>query len=171
MVRGCAREFLASWWKMEKATFGAGCFWGVEETFRKINGVTSAAVGYAGGRTENPTYEAVCSHETGHAEVVELEFDPAKVTYRQLLDVFWSNHNPTTLNRQGPDVGDQYRSVIFYHSPEQKAAAEESKANLEKSGRFSRPIVTLIEPAPKFYRAEEYHQRYLEKRGLSHCAV
>ncbi len=156
---------------MEKATFGAGCFWGVEETFRKIDGVTSAAVGYAGGRTENPTYEDVCSHETGHAEVVEIEFDPAKVSYRQLLEVFWSNHNPTTLNRQGPDVGDQYRSVIFYHSPEQRAAAEASKEELEKSGRFRRPIVTQIEPAPKFYRAEEYHQRYLEKRGLSHCAI
>jgi peptide-methionine (S)-S-oxide reductase len=156
---------------MEKATFGAGCFWGVEETFRKIDGVTSAAVGYAGGRTENPTYEDVCSHETGHAEVVEIEFDPAKISYRELLEVFWLNHNPTTLNRQGPDVGDQYRSVIFYHSPEQRAAAEASKEGLEKSGRFRRPIVTLIEPAPKFYRAEEYHQRYLEKRGLSHCAI
>jgi methionine-S-sulfoxide reductase len=156
---------------MEKATFGAGCFWGVEETFRKIDGVTSAAVGYAGGRTENPTYEDVCSHETGHAEVVEIEFDPAKVSYRQLLEVFWSNHNPTTLNRQGPDVGDQYRSVIFYHSPEQRAMAEASKEELKKSGRFRRPIVTQIEPAPKFYRAEEYHQRYLEKRGLSHCAI
>jgi peptide-methionine (S)-S-oxide reductase len=156
---------------MEKATFGAGCFWGVEETFRKIDGVTSAAVGYAGGRTENPTYEDVCSHETGHAEVVEIEFDPAKISYRELLEVFWSNHNPTTLNRQGPDVGDQYRSVIFYHSPEQRAVAEASKKELEKSGRFRRPIVTQIEPAPKFYRAEEYHQRYLEKRGLSHCAI
>ena len=156
---------------MEKATFGAGCFWGVEETFRKIDGVTSAAVGYAGGRTENPTYEDVCSHETGHAEVVEIEFDPAKISYRELLEVFWSNHNPTTLNRQGPDVGDQYRSVIFYHSPEQCAVAEASKEELEKSGRFRRPIVTQIEPAPKFYRAEEYHQRYLEKRGLSHCAI
>src|SRR5450755_1333705 len=108
----------------KKATFGAGCFWGVEETFRKIDGVTSAAVGYAGGRTESPTYKDVCSHETGHAEVVEIEFDPAKISYRELLEVFWSNHNPTTLNRQGPDVGDQYRSVIFYHSPEQRAAAE-----------------------------------------------
>jgi peptide-methionine (S)-S-oxide reductase len=156
---------------MEKATFGAGCFWGVEETFRKIDGVTSAAVGYAGGRTENPTYENVCSHETGHAEVVEIEFDPAKISYGELLEVFWSNHNPTTLNRQGPDVGDQYRSVIFYHSPEQRAVAEASKEELEKSGRFRRPIVTQIEPAPKFYRAEEYHQRYLEKRGLSHCAI
>jgi peptide-methionine (S)-S-oxide reductase len=156
---------------MEKATFGAGCFWGVEETFRKIDGVTSVAVGYAGGRTENPTYEDVCSHETGHAEVVEIEFDPVKISYREFLEVFWSNHNPTTLNRQGPDVGDQYRSVIFYHSPEQRATAEASKGELEKSGRFRRPIVTQIEPAPKFYRAEEYHQRYLEKRGLSHCAI
>jgi peptide-methionine (S)-S-oxide reductase len=156
---------------MEKATFGAGCFWGVEETFRKIDGVTSVAVGYAGGRTENPTYQDVCSHETGHAEVVEIEFDPVKISYRELLEVFWSNHNPTTLNRQGPDVGDQYRSVIFYHSPEQRATAEASKGELEKSGRFRRPIVTQIEPAPKFYRAEEYHQRYLEKRGLSHCAI
>ena len=151
--------------------FGAGCFWGVEATFRNINGVTEAAVGYAGGATENPTYEDVCSDQSGHAEVVEVEFDPTKVSYHQLLDVFWSNHNPTTLNRQGPDVGTQYRSVIFYYSPEQKSAAEESKAALDKSGRFPNPIVTLIEPAPKFYRAEEYHQRYLEKRGMAHCAI
>jgi peptide-methionine (S)-S-oxide reductase len=155
----------------EKAMFGAGCFWGVEATFRNVNGVTNAAVGYAGGKTDNPTYEEVCSDETGHAEVVEVEFDPTKVRYEQLLDVFWSNHNPTTLNRQGPDVGSQYRSVIFYYSPEQKTAAEELKAQLEKSGRFPRPIVTQIEPAPKFHRAEEYHQRYLEKRGQSHCAI
>jgi peptide-methionine (S)-S-oxide reductase len=155
----------------EKAMFGAGCFWGVEATFRNINGVTEAAVGYAGGATENPTYEDVCSDQSGHAEVVEVEFDPTKVSYHQLLDVFWSNHNPTTLNRQGPDVGTQYRSVIFYYSPEQKSAAEESKAALDKSGRFPNPIVTLIEPAPKFYRAEEYHQRYLEKRGMAHCAI
>ena len=156
---------------IEKATFGAGCFWGVEAIFRQIDGVKDAVVGYAGGKTENPTYEDVCSHETGHAEVVEIEFDPAKISYRELLQVFWSNHNPTTLNRQGPDVGDQYRSVIFYHSPEQRAAAEASKEELEKSGRFRQPIVTQIEPAPEFYRAEEYHQRYLEKRGLSHCAI
>lgn len=155
----------------EKATFGAGCFWGVETTFRNVKGVTDAAVGYAGGKTENPTYEDVCSDETGHAEVVQVEFDPTVVSYRQLLEVFWANHNPTTLNRQGPDVGRQYRSVIFYHTPEQRAAAEESKAELEKGGRFRRPIVTQIEPAPAFYRAEEYHQRYLEKRGLSHCAI
>jgi len=155
----------------EKATFGAGCFWGVEETFRKLKGVTDTAVGYAGGAKDNPTYEDVCTDETGHAEVVQVEFDPAKISYRELLDVFWANHNPTTLNRQGPDVGTQYRSVIFYHSPEQKAAAEESKNALAKSGRFKREIVTQIEPAPKFFRAEEYHQRYLEKRGLSHCAI
>jgi peptide-methionine (S)-S-oxide reductase len=155
----------------EKATFGAGCFWGVEATFRAIPGVTDAAVGYAGGTTESPTYEDVCSHASGHAEVVQMEFNPAVVSYDHLLDVFWSNHNPTTLNRQGPDVGDQYRSVIFYHSPEQQAAAEASKARLEKSGRFKHPIVTYIQPAPAFYRAEDYHQRYLEKRGLSHCAI
>ena len=153
----------------EKATFGAGCFWGVEETFRKLKGVTSTAVGYAGGTKENPTYEDVCSDETGHAEVVQVEFDPLQISYDDLLDVFWSNHNPTTLNRQGPDIGTQYRSVIFYHSPEQKAAAEKSKIDI--SERLNRPIVTQIEPARNFWRAEEYHQRYLEKRGQSHCAI
>ena len=153
----------------EKATFGAGCFWGVEETFRKLKGVTSTAVGYAGGTKENPTYEDVCSDETGHAEAVQVEFDPSQVSYDDLLDVFWSNHNPTTLNRQGPDIGTQYRSVIFYHSPEQKAAAEKSK--IDMSSRLNRPIVTQIGPAAKFWRAEEYHQRYLEKRGQSHCAI
>ncbi len=156
---------------MEKATFGAGCFWGVEETFRKLKGVTSTAVGYAGGNKENPGYEDVCSDETGHAEVVQLEFDPSQINYDQLLDVFWSNHNPTTLNQQGPDVGTQYRSVIFYHSPEQRAAAETSKRKISESRKFNRPVVTRIEPAPKFWRAEEYHQRYLEKRGQSHCAI
>jgi peptide-methionine (S)-S-oxide reductase len=155
----------------QKATFGAGCFWGVEETFRKLDGVTNTTVGYSGGTMENPTYEDVCTDQTGHAEVIEVDFDPAKISYRQLLDVFWSNHDPTTRNRQGPDVGKQYRSVIFYHSPEQKAEAEESKNALGKTGRFKRPIVTEIEPAGKFYRAEEYHQRYLEKRGMSHCAI
>ncbi|MDQ2919559.1 MAG: peptide-methionine (S)-S-oxide reductase MsrA [Verrucomicrobiota bacterium] len=155
----------------EKAMFGAGCFWGVETTFRNIKGVTDVAVGYAGGSKENPTYEDVCSAETGHAEVVEVQFDPAQVSYENLLDVFWSNHNPTTLNRQGPDVGTQYRSVIFYYSPEQKAAAEKSKTEMDKSGKFRSPIVTQIEPALKFYRGEEYHQRYLEKRGLAHCAI
>ena len=155
----------------EKATFGAGCFWGVEETFRKLPGVTATAVGYAGGTTLNPTYRDVCGHSTGHAEVVEVDFDPSQITYETLLDVFWQNHNPTQLNRQGPDVGDQYRSVIFYHSDAQKTAAETSKTKLAESGKFSRPIVTIIKPAPQFYRAEEYHQKYLEKRGASHCAV
>ncbi len=151
--------------------FGAGCFWGVETTFRNIKGVSNAAVGYAGGKTENPTYEDVCRKDTGHAEVVEVEFDPEVVSYQQLLDVFWANHDPTTLNRQGPDVGSQYRSAIFYYNPAQRAAAEQSKAEMEKSGKFRRPIVTQIEAAPKFHRAEEYHQRYLEKRGLAHCAI
>jgi len=155
----------------EKATFGAGCFWGVEETFRNLKGVTSTAVGYAGGTKDKPTYEDVCTDETGHAEVVEVEFDPSKISYDELLDVFWSNHNPTALNRQGPDVGTQYRSVIFYHSPGQKAAAQASKEKIDQSGRFRRRIMTHIEPAPKFWRTEEYHQRYLEKRGESHCAI
>jgi peptide-methionine (S)-S-oxide reductase len=155
----------------EKATFGAGCFWGVEETLRNLKGVVNTTVGYAGGTKENPTYEDVCTDETGHAEVVEVEFDPTQISYEQLLEVFWSNHNPTTLNRQGPDVGAQYRSVIFYHSPAQKAAAEASKQEVDRSGRFKRPVVTAVEPAPKFWRAEEYHQRYLQKRGRSHCAV
>ena len=155
----------------EKATFGAGCFWGVEETFRTLPGVKSTAVGYAGGTKDHPTYEDVCSDETGHAEVVEVEFDPQTISYDKLLGVFWANHNPTTPNRQGPDVGPQYRSVIFYHSPEQKAQAEASKAALEKSGKHSRPIVTQIEPAPRFWPAEDYHQKYLQKRGRTHCAI
>src|SRR5882757_2752631 len=135
----------------EKATFGAGCFWGVEETFRNLKGVLSTASGYAGGTKENPTYEDVCTDKTGHAEAVEVEFDPAQISYDQLLDVFWSNHNPTTLNRQGPDIGTQYRSVIFYHSPEQQATAKGSKEKVEKSRRFNRSVVTQIEPAPKFW--------------------
>ena len=155
----------------EKATFGAGCFWGVEETFRTLPGVESTAVGYAGGTKEHPSYEDVCSDETGHAEVVEVEFDPQTIGYDKLLDVFWANHNPTTPNRQGPDVGTQYRSVIFYHSPEQKAQAEASKAALDKSSKYSRPVVTQIEPAPRFWRAEDYHQKYLQKRGQTHCAI
>jgi peptide-methionine (S)-S-oxide reductase len=171
LFASCAQPFHRLFMETQKAMFGAGCFWGVEETFRKLKGVTDTAVGYAGGTKENPTYEDVCTDQTGHAEVVQVEFDPVKTSYPELLDVFWANHNPTTLNRQGPDVGTQYRSVIFYYSPEQKAAAEESKAALAKSGRFKREIVTQIEPAPKFFRAEEYHQRYLEKRGLSHCAI
>jgi peptide-methionine (S)-S-oxide reductase len=133
--------------------------------------VKSATSGYAGGTTENPSYEDVCSHSTGHAEVVEVEFDPEEVTYEQLLDVFWSNHDPTTRDRQGPDIGSQYRSVAFYHSPEQKAAAEAKRDALDKSGKFRRPIVTQIEAAPTFYRAEEYHQEYLRKHGRTHCAV
>ncbi len=151
--------------------FGAGCFWGVETTFRNVQGVKDVAVGYAGGKTENPTYEEVCHDETGHAEVVQVEFDPTKVAYEQLLETFFSNHDPTTLNRQGPDVGTQYRSVVFCHSPEQKAVAEKKVAELDASGRFRKPIVTQIEPAAPFFRAEEYHQRYLEKRGLAHCAI
>jgi peptide-methionine (S)-S-oxide reductase len=156
---------------MNKATFGAGCFWGVEEAFRLVEGVTAAAVGYSGGSLENPTYEDVCTGRTGHAEVVEVQYDPAKVSYDRLLDVFWTNHNPTTLNRQGPDIGTQYRSVIFYHDDEQKAAAVASRDRLQSSGRFPRPIVTQIEPASPFYRAEEYHQQYLAKRGLRGCST
>ena len=156
---------------MEKATFGAGCFWGVEETFRKIKGVKDTAVGYTGGALKDPTYKDVCTNESGHAEVVQVIFDPAEVSYDELLDVFWSNHNPTTLNRQGPDWGTQYRSAIFFHSPEQEAKARASKENLEKSGRYKRPIVTQIVPEAVFYRAEEYHQRYLEKRGVSSCHI
>jgi peptide-methionine (S)-S-oxide reductase len=155
----------------EKATFGAGCFWGVEDIFRKIPGVIDAAVGYAGGTTKNPTYKEVCTDRTGHAEVVQVEFDSSQVNYEKLLEVFWNSHNPTTLNRQGPDIGTQYRSVIFCHSPEQRAAAEKSKQQQEASGRFKKPIVTQIETAPEFYRAEEYHQRYFEKNGMTHCAV
>ncbi|MCC7343361.1 MAG: peptide-methionine (S)-S-oxide reductase MsrA [Deltaproteobacteria bacterium] len=153
----------------EKATFAAGCFWGVEETFRRAPGVIATAVGYTGGRIENPSYEEVCSDRTGHAEAVEVEFDPAKISYGRLLEIFFQNHDPTTPNRQGPDVGSQYRSAIFFHSPEQGREARETKDALEKSGSFRRPIVTEIVPARTFYRAEEYHQRYLEKRGLSHC--
>jgi peptide-methionine (S)-S-oxide reductase len=154
---------------MPKATFGAGCFWGVEETFRGIKGVTATAVGYEGGSMPDPTYKDVCTDRTGHAEVVEIDYDPAQVSYDQLLDVFWANHDPTQLNRQGPDYGKQYRSVVFYHTAEQKAAAEASKEKLQKSGRHRRPIVTEITPASTFYRAEEYHQRYLEKRGQASC--
>ena len=155
----------------ELATFGAGCFWGVEVTFRNTPGVRDALVGYLGGTLANPTYKDVCTGRTGHTEVVQVEYDPAEVSYDKLLNVFWENHNPTTLNRQGPDVGTQYRSAIFYHTPEQKRAAEESKAQLEASGRFRRPVVTEITEATTFYPAEDYHQRYLEKRGLASCHV
>lgn len=156
---------------LETATFGAGCFWGVEVTFRQVPGVVDATVGYSGGTLVNPSYEAVCTGRTGHAETVQVTYDPTRVSYDTLLDVFWKNHNPTTLNRQGPDVGTQYRSAIFVHSEAQRAAAEASKARLERSGRFPRPIVTEISPASSFYRAEEYHQRYLERRGLAQCHV
>jgi peptide-methionine (S)-S-oxide reductase len=156
---------------MEIATFGAGCFWGVEETFRQIPGVTDTAVGYLGGRTQNPTYKDVCSDETGHAEVVQVTYDPAQVGYDRLLDAFWSAHDPTTLNRQGPDVGTQYRSAIFFHSPEQERVAKASKEKMQASGKFRRPIVTEITPASTFYRAEDYHQKYLAKRGMSHCHI
>jgi len=155
----------------ELATFGAGCFWGVEVTFRQMEGVLDAAVGYSGGKTANPTYEDVCSDRTGHAEVVQVTFDPDRMSYERLLDVFFTSHDPTTLNRQGPDVGSQYRSAIFYHSDAQKAAAEAARERWGASGRFRRPIVTEISPAQAFWRAEEYHQRYLEKRGLASCHV
>ena len=156
---------------MEKATFAAGCFWGVEEVFRAVPGVTATSVGYMGGTLNNPTYKDVCTDRTGHAEVVQVEFDPAKVSYDTLLKVFWDNHDPTTLNRQGPDYGSQYRSVIFYSTPEQESVARESKEQLEKSGRFRRPIVTAIEPAGDYWLGEDYHQQYLAKRGLSHCHI
>jgi peptide-methionine (S)-S-oxide reductase len=157
--------------KCETATFGAGCFWGVEEAFRTTKGVKETAVGYTGGKTENPTYESICSGLTGHAEAVEVKYDPKKISYEQLLDIFWMNHNPTQLNRQGPDIGYQYRSVIFYHTPEQAAAAKKSKEMLDKSGKYNRPISTSIEAAVSFYRAEEYHQKYFFKRGGGSCHI
>jgi peptide-methionine (S)-S-oxide reductase len=154
---------------VEKATFAAGCFWGVEAAFRQIPGVTTTTVGYTGGTTAKPTYQDVCSHRTGHAEAVEVEFDPTKVSFEELLDAFWEAHDPTTFNRQGPDVGTQYRSAILFHSPEQEKAA---RASMEaRQGRYRRPIVTEITPAAEFWPAEEYHQRYLEKRGLATCAI
>ncbi len=153
----------------ELATFAAGCFWGVEDAFRQIPGVIDAAVGYTGGHTENPMYEMVCSGTTGHAEAVQVTFDPSQASYDQLLNIFWDNHNPTTRNRQGPDVGSQYRSAIFYHSEVQKTLAEASRKKLEDSGQWQSPIVTEIVPAKTFYRAEEYHQQYLKKNGLSAC--
>jgi peptide-methionine (S)-S-oxide reductase len=155
----------------ELATFGAGCFWGVEIAFRQIPGVIDALAGYSGGSMPNPTYEDVCSDRTGHAEVVEVTFDPSRVSYDTLLDVFFTSHDPTQLDRQGPDVGRQYRSAIFYHSDAQKAAAETAKRKWEASGRWKRPIVTELSLAAPFWKAEEYHQRYLEKRGLASCHV
>jgi peptide-methionine (S)-S-oxide reductase len=154
----------------ETATFAAGCFWGVEEDFRQMDGVVSTKVGYTGGHTQNPTYQDVCTDTTGHAEAVQVTFDPAQVSYEALLEKFWSLHNPTTPNRQGPDIGSQYRSAIFYHTPAQEAAARASKERLEKSGRFSRPIVTEIVSAAPFYEAEDYHQQYVQKHGR-HCGI
>jgi len=155
--------------RTETATFGAGCFWGVEAVFAQVEGVTGTAVGYTGGSLRNPTYPDVCSGRTGHAEVVQVTFDPARVSYEELLEVFWGCHDPTTPNRQGPDVGPQYRSAIFFHTPEQEAAAMASKAKQEASGRFGGQIVTEITPAAAFHRAEEYHQRYLAKLGQTSC--
>ncbi len=149
-----------------KATFGAGCFWHVEDLLNKTKGVRSTAVGYIGGQLPNPTYEEVCTDKTGHAEAVEVEFDPDEITYDELLNVFWNNHNPTTLNRQGPDIGNQYRSAIFYHDEEQKEIAERSKQILEQSGKHENPVVTEIVPAPTFYAAEEYHQKYFKKTRI-----
>jgi peptide-methionine (S)-S-oxide reductase len=155
----------------ETATFGAGCFWGIEANFRRVPGVLDAVSGYSGGHMENPSYKDVCTDETGHAEVVQVTFDPAKVSYEKLLDTFWQMHDPTQVNRQGPDFGSQYRSAIFFHSPEQEAAAKKSKAALDAGGKFRRPIATEITAAGPFYRAEEYHQRYLEKRGATSCHI
>ncbi len=156
---------------MQTATFGAGCFWGVEAAFRQVPGVVETAVGYAGGHTENPTYEQVCTDRTGHAEVVQVTYDPGKVSYEQLLEVFWDSHDPTQRNRQGPDIGSQYRSAIFFHSPEQETAARTSKEKLDAAKTYGSPIATRIEPAATFYRAEDYHQQYLEKRGAASCHV
>lgn len=153
----------------EKAAFGAGCFWGVEAAFRKLPGVQKTVVGYMGGHTENPTYKDVCTDETGHAEVVQVEYDPGQLSYDDLLKVFWTCHDPTQLNRQGPDEGSQYRSVIFTYSDSQNAVAQTSKKALLESGKFKKPVVTAIEPAQAFYTAEDYHQQYLEKRGLASC--
>ena len=153
------------------ATFGAGCFWGVEAAFRRLEGVVDTSVGYMGGNVDNPNYEQVCSHSTGHAEVVEVEYDPSEVGYEDLLEIFWSNHDPTQLNRQGPDVGSQYRSVIFFHDSDQESRAKRSKQELDSSGRLGSPIVTEIVPAETFWRAEDYHQQYLEKRGLASCRI
>lgn len=156
---------------MEKAMFGAGCFWGVEAAFRKVKGVTSTAVGYSGGSFPNPTYEDVCTGRTGHAEVVMVEFDPSQVNYENLLGVLWECHDPTTLNRQGPDIGSQYRSAVFFFNSEQETLAKASKEALQKSGRYARDIVTEVTPASEFYVAEDYHQQYLEKRGSASCRL
>ncbi len=156
---------------MDKATFAAGCFWGIEAAFRRVPGVQSTMVGYTGGHVANPTYEQVCTGRTGHAEAVYVEFDPEQVSYEDLLEVFWDIHDPTQLNRQGPDVGTQYRSAIFFHNEEQQKAATDSMERRIRSGRYRRPIVTQIEPAAPFFKAEEYHQQYLKKRGLASCSI
>jgi peptide-methionine (S)-S-oxide reductase len=156
---------------MAKATFAAGCFWGVEANFRRVMGVTSTSVGYTGGQLANPTYEAVCTDRTGHAEAIEVDYDPQQVRYEDLLEIFWATHDPTTPNRQGPDVGAQYRSAIFFHDAAQEASAIASKERQEKAGRFRRPIVTQIVAAGTFYPAEDYHQQYYEKRGLKGCGI
>ena len=156
---------------MAKATFAAGCFWGVEDAFRQVEGVTSTAVGYIGGTTKNPSYKEVCTGRTGHAEAVEIDFDPAKVSYLELLATFWKSHDPTTVNRQGPDVGTQYRSTIFFHDASQEKDARDSKAVLTEKGVFKRPIVTEIVPATEFYKAEDYHQQYFEKQGIRSCHI
>jgi len=155
----------------KKATFAAGCFWGVEVFFRQVPGVLDAKVGYAGGTLDNPTYEQVCTKRTGHAEAVEVDYDPARVSYAELLDIFFTHHNPTTPNRQGPDYGPQYRSAVFYHDGEQRAAAEAAVLRWNQSGRWRDPIVTEVVPAERFWPAEDYHQRYLEKRGLASCHI
>jgi peptide-methionine (S)-S-oxide reductase len=156
---------------MAEATFGAGCFWGVESAFRQVKGVTDAAVGYMGGTVPNPTYQEVCTDRTGHAEVVHVDYDPKQVSYEQLLNVFFEIHDPTQLNRQGPDYGKQYRSAIFFYTQEQEQAAQKVKEELDRSGRFPRKIVTQIVPAGEFWRGEEYHQRYFEKRGIQACGA
>lgn len=156
---------------LEKATFAAGCFWGVEEAFRTLPGVVETAVGYTGGQAENPTYQQVCAGNTGHAEAVEVQYDPRQIGYEQLLETFWAIHDPTTLNRQGPDVGSQYRSAIFYHSAQQEAAATASKEAKDAAGQFRGPIVTQIQPAATFWRAEDYHQQYIAKGGRSACST
>jgi len=156
---------------MEEATFGAGCFWGVESTFQKTKGIISTKVGYMGGRLKNPTYKDVCMDKTGHAEVIQIMYDPSIISYEKLLEIFWNIHDPTQINRQGLDIGTQYRSVIFYHNEQQKKQAEELKKELQKSGKYNKPIVTEIIKAKKFYPAEEYHQKYLKKQGLKNCRI
>ena len=170
-LRYCLNSVALKFTPTQTAIFAAGCFWGVEETFRETKGVLVTEVGYTGGTTKKPTYHDVCTDRTGHAEAVRVTYDPNQVTYAQLLDIFWNNHNPTTLNRQGPDIGTQYRSAIFFTDAAQEKIAQESKTKLEQSGKFSRPITTAIVPATEFYRAEDYHQRYLEKNGRSQCHI